>query len=264
MLKILNEDLDIKKIADSGQCFRMFEREEGKWQFAAGSKLTDALVLPSSEVIIDCPSNDDSFWHEYFDLDTDYKGYRNSVDPDDSFLSAAVSYGKGIRILRQDPWEMLITFIISQRRSIPSIKTCVERICRKWGDPLANDIYSFPEPSQLAKASLEELSECSLGYRAEYVYLAAKAVYSGELDLESLKGSGDNELMETLLSLRGVGVKVANCVSLFGFHRIAAFPVDVWIDRVQKEYYGGRFPVEKYDGYAGIMQQYIFYYARKR
>ena len=264
MLKIKNADFDIEKIADSGQCFRMTEVSENRWLLVASDRYVYACVAPDGEVTLECPEDDDCFWTGYFDLGTDYSVFRDSADEDDRFLTCACEFGKGIRILRQDPWEMLITFIISQRRSIPSIKTCVERICSRWGREIGEGIHAFPLPSELASARLDELCECGLGYRAEYVYLAAQAADSGKLDIEGLKKKNDEELYNELLSLRGVGAKVANCVSLFGFHRIGAFPVDVWIDRVQKEHYQGRFPVERYAGYAGVMQQYIFYYIRRK
>jgi len=267
MFKIINEDLNIEKIADSGQCFRMDQISSGLWKLIAGEKWCTASEEEcngQSITTINCPEGDDDFWRYYFDLDTDYETFRNAVKEDDLFLNDAVEYGKGIRILRQDPWEMLITFIISQRKNIPAIKSCVEKLCRRWGKKLADDIYGFPTPEAMASASLSELSDCSLGYRAEYVYLAAKAVNEGSADLKALSRMNDEDLYKALLSFKGVGAKVANCVSLFGFYRIGAFPIDVWIDRVQKEYYNGRFPVEKYPGFAGIMQQYIFYYIRKK
>ena len=263
MFKICNEDLDLTKIADSGQCFRMDKNEDGSWTVIAMDKLCSAKEDGCGTVLFDCPEEDNVFWKAYFDLETDYAKFRDSVDREDPFLSAAVDYGKGIRILRQDPWEMLITFIISQRKNIPAIKACVEKLCSRWGKEIKDGIHAFPSPDELACASLPDLSGCSLGYRAEYVYLAAQAVSSGEFKLEELVSLSDEDLLASLLKLKGVGVKVANCVSLFGFHRIAAFPIDVWIDRVQKTYYNGHFPVERYEGYAGIMQQYIFYYARK-
>lgn len=263
MFKICDEDFNLTKIADSGQCFRMNQRDDGSWSIIAEDRYCVATVDHLDIVTIDCPSDDNGFWKEYFDLNTDYSRFRESADKTDAFLSAAVDCGKGIRILRQDPWEMLITFIISQRKNIPAIKACVEKLCTRWGSEIEKGVYAFPTPEELSKATLSELSDCSLGYRAEYVYLAAKAVSNEEVDLYGLMDLSDEDLLTELLKFKGVGVKVANCVSLFGYYRIAAFPIDVWIDRVQKAYYNGRFPVEKYQGYAGIMQQYIFYYARK-
>ena len=263
--------LDIKKIADSGQTFRMvcdLERSlkagsdvyrciaADKVCFAGNGKIT----YRSAEE--DSPEND-AFWKNYFDLDTDYDAFTDAIDPDDIYLTEAAEFGRGIRILRQDPWEMLITFIISQRRSIPSIKTCVESLCRKWGRPAGDGLFAFPTPEELACASLEELACCSLGYRTEYVHLAAQGVCSGSIDLSAMEKMPDAELFDSLTSLRGVGPKVANCVSLFGFYRIGAFPIDVWIDRVLKEHYPGGFPFGRYEGFAGVMQQYMFFAARK-
>ena len=263
MFKICDEDFNLIKIADSGQCFRMDQIENGNWSVIALDHYCEAVVEDLGTVTVYCADDENGFWKEYFDLDTDYAQFRRSADKEDPFLCSAVEFGKGIRILKQDPWEMLITFIISQRKNIPAIKSCVEKLCSRWGKEIREGIYAFPTPEELSRAALSELCDCSLGYRAEYVYLAAKAVNSGELDLDRLKTLSDDDLMSELLKLKGVGVKVANCVSLFGFYRIAAFPIDVWIDRVQKSFYSGHFPVEKYHGYAGIMQQYIFYYARK-
>ncbi len=260
MFEINDVDFDLRKIADSGQVFRITE-ENDIWTVLSADKICRAIIEGDC-CIIRCSTEDDSYWKHYFDIENDYKAYRDSVDENDGFLKAAVEHGKGIRILNQDPWEMLISFIISQRKNIPAIRSCIEKICSRWGRELEPGIYAFPTPEELTAATLDELCECSLGYRAEYVYLASKAVAEGTLDLSSLVLLDDDELLGKLLSLKGVGIKVANCVLLFGFHRIGAFPVDVWIDRVQKEYYSGHFPIEKYEGYAGVMQQYIFYYAR--
>jgi len=260
-------DFDILKIADSGQCFRMKRIESTDiletWLIIAIDKYCYIKADPfKHSYLIDCPNEDNMFWAYYFDLNTDYAHYRNSVDANDAFLSASVEFGTGIRILHQSPWEMLITYIISQRRSIPSIKTCVERLCTKYGHEITKGVYSFPTPEELSRASLEDLSECGLGYRAEYVYLATQGVLTGEINLLSYDNLSDDELVKALKAIKGVGDKVANCVALFGYYRIAAFPIDVWIDRVQKQYYMGRFPVELYEGYAGVMQQYMFYFIR--
>ena len=263
--------LDIRKTADSGQTFRMSPDPERS--IAAGADVyrciaSDRVCFAGGGKIFyrsaeEDTTENDAFWRNYFDLDTDYEAFIGAIDPDDVYLSDAAEFGRGIRILRQDPWEMLITFIISQRRSIPSIKTCVEALCRRWGRPVGDGLYAFPTPEELAAAPLDELACCSLGYRTEYVYLAAQGVVSGAVDLNAIGKMTDRELFAALTALRGVGPKIANCVSLFGFHRIAAFPVDVWIDRVLKEHYPNGFPFERYEGFAGVMQQYMFFAARK-
>ena len=126
-----------------------------------------------------------------------------------------------------------------------------------------SEFFAFPTPKALADASIDDLNACSLGYRSPYIEASAKSVYRGDIDLEALSKLDDNELLAALMSLKGVGIKVANCVALFGYHRIAAFPIDVWIKRMIDEHYDGEFPLKLYDGYAGVIQQYIFYYGRE-
>lgn len=260
---VSDRDFDIRKIAESGQCFRMNEVERGQWLCLAMDKVL--LVAPvCGGYSFSCEEDEyKAFWEDYFDLKTDYSAFRNAIDPDDDYLLKAAKAGEGIRILRQDPWEMLITFIISQRKNIPAIKASVEAICRSFGEDLGFGIYAFPTPESLAWADEEQLKECSLGYRVPYVMEAARMVSSGELDLDSISSQNDEELLNTLQTVYGVGPKVANCVSLFGYHRIGAFPVDVWIKRVVDEHYSGAFPLERYKGFAGVLQQYMFYGARK-
>ena len=156
---------------------------------------------------------------------------------------------------------MLVTFIISQRKNIPAIRACVETLCSRYGEPIGTT-YAFPTPAALAEADEEALRACALGYRAGYVLAAAQMADAGTLDLSALVSLEDDQLAESLMTVPGVGVKVANCVSLFGYHRIAAFPRDVWMNRVIHEHYRGRFPLYRYKGFAGVMQQYLFYYAR--
>ena len=261
------ESLDIRKIADSGQTFRMSFDEERSLPDAEVFRCIsmDKMCFAGGGRVW-CPDEDDAFWKNYFDLGTSYESFISAIDADDAYLSGVAEYGRGIRILRQDPWEMLITFIISQRRSIPSIKTCVEALCTRFGARVkgqdGESFYAFPTPAQLAAADLSALSCCSLGYRTEYVYLAARGVDSGDTDLKAMEALSDAELLASLIALRGVGPKVANCVSLFGFYRIGAFPIDVWIDRVLKEHYPNGFPMDRYKGFAGVMQQYVFFAMR--
>ena len=250
------KDFDIKKIAESGQAFRITEEIPGIWRVIAENKV---LRIDSA-----APQVPDSFWSNYFDLQTDYESYRRAIPASDEFLTKAAEYGEGIRILRQDPWEMLITFIISQRKNIPAIKKSVEDICSRYGSPIPGEegLHAFPSPKQLVQATESELRECSLGYRVPYIMKASAMVCDGLLDLAAAAHLNDEELMEKLLEVPGVGPKVANCVRLFGYHRIAAFPIDVWIARVIEQQYSGDFPFELYDGFGGVIQQYMFYYGR--
>ncbi len=257
------KNMDLRQIAKSGQCFRMTMTGENSARVIAGGKVLDIKKEEGSRFDLSCDeAGYKAFWENYFDMSADYSLYIDAIDEKDSFLTEAAAYGSGIRILRQEPFETLISFIISQRKNIPAIQSSVEKICRVCGTKISDDIYSFPTPEALAGLSEDELGCCSLGYRVPYVREAARRVASGEIDLDGLNKLSDDELYNKLLSFRGVGKKVANCVMLFGYHRIAAFPVDVWIQRVEETYYGGRFPVEKYPGFAGVLQQYMFFYGR--
>lgn len=248
------KNLNIQQIADSGQIFRFNPMDENRYELIAGDK---RLVIDTSKEI----KFPDKFWEHYFDLETDYSKFIAAVPKTDKFLTAATKCAYGIRILNQDPWEMLISFIISQRKSIPAIKTSIEKLCEKFGTK-KKGYYAFPTPKQLAAAGMEDLFDCSLGYRAPYIYECAKRVASGEYDLKAYGKLDDEQLREALMAIKGVGIKVANCVMLFGYHRIGAFPVDVWIQRIVDEYYNGTFPLERYEGFAGVIQQYMFFYGR--
>ncbi|MCR4901436.1 MAG: DNA-3-methyladenine glycosylase 2 family protein [Butyrivibrio sp.] len=262
----IEDDFDLQKIAESGQCFRWNPNDKGGYSIVAGGR---ALNISNSgtegEFEADCSEKDyDEYWKHYFDLETDYKGLREKVSKEeDSFLYVAAEYGKGIRILNQDPWETLISFIISQRKSIPAIKSSIERLSALAGSRIdGTDKYAFPTVDQLSKVSVQELNDCGMGYRTEYLYQTAQNAAAGALRLEEFNKLDDQQLLEALMELKGVGIKVASCTLLFGFHRLNAFPIDVWIDRVLKNEYNGHFPFEKYDPYNGVMQQYLFFYYR--
>lgn len=279
MVLTIQDDFDLGKIADSGQCFRFNEVSGSgsgdagavhkRYSVAAGNRHVFVTELGQDRYEFGCSEDEfESFWKRYFDLDISYSDIRGKINKEkDSYLYNASEYGKGIRILRQDPWEMLISFIISQRKNIPAIKASIEKLCALAGDVICEDeeigkIYSFPTPEQLSSLSLEQLSGCSLGYRDKYVHQAALDVVSGAVDLQALERASDDRLMEELLKLYGVGVKVANCEILFGYHRLDAFPKDVWINRVLEEQYPQGFLFDKYAPYNGVMQQYLFFYSR--
>ena len=265
MIRIQNPDFDLKKIAESGQCFRLNPNREGDYTLVALGRVL-RLRETADGCELDCSSADfDALWRGYFDLERDYAAIRASVDPDDAFLNRACDFGRGIRMLRQEPWEMLISFILSQQKNIPAIKRCVEVLCSRYGEPIENagdSLFSFPSAGRLAALDERCLLDCSLGYRAKYVSAAARLVASGALNLTKIATLPDDALMEALLAVPGVGEKVANCVLLFGYHRLGRFPRDVWINRVIENEYGGLFPLARYPDTAGALQQYIFYYAR--
>ncbi len=266
MVQIRNDNLDLTAIADSGQCFRWARTETGYRIIAFGKVLH--ISEKDNNIILDCSETEfNEVWKDYLDLDTDYSYIIGCIPETDMYLKAAAECGSGIRILRQDPWETLITFIISQRKNIPAIKQAVEKICAAAGKLICEEngdrLYAFPSPDELASLSLEDLTKCSLGYRAKYIQATADAFANGGASTETLSHLSDDELFSALCSFYGVGKKVALCTMLFGFHRMDSFPVDVWMNRVAENRYSGEIPMEHYSPWGGVMQQYMFAYERK-
>ncbi|MGI6020168.1 MAG: DNA-3-methyladenine glycosylase family protein [Lachnospiraceae bacterium] len=265
--KIKISNLNLKQISRSGQCFRLNETEDGSFSLIFRDKAL-RLRQNGDEITFCCPENEfKSIWAPYFDLQTDYEKIIALIPEEDTYLRNAAAFGNGIRILRQDPWEMIITFIISQRKNMPAIRSCVEKISERFGKKISTpfgDSFAFPEPEELASASVEDLLACSLGYRAKYIKETAGRIACGDFDIESLSPLPTNELSESLKTLKGVGEKVANCIILFAYHRLEAFPIDVWIRRIIDNYYGGEFGTSLYGEYAGVIQQYMFFYETGR
>ncbi|MDO4961172.1 MAG: DNA glycosylase [Eubacteriales bacterium] len=272
------EDFSIEAIAESGQCFRIVPSDDGGYYVNAfgrvlkvkntgeGNENTGGHESNGGCYEFSCGEEEfTKVWKDYFDLDTDYGAYRSLALPCDEYLKTAIAFGSGIRMLRQDPWEMLISFIISQRKSVPAIRTSVERLSENFGHRIETDFApafcSFPEAEALAKADTETLASCGLGYRIDYVRDTARMVCDGELDLAALNKLETPALIEELMKIKGVGIKVASCVALFGCHRLDTVPVDVWMKRVIDTVYHGSLP-EEYRPYAGVLQQYMFNYAR--
>ena len=258
----LKGGIDLDKTEQSGQCFRWRYVEEGVYDIPAFGQLIrvrENWVGLDVEILSENGRDEEALWNTYFDAAVDYEKIRKMPDNNDKFLMEAAKNGEGIRIIRQEPFETLITFIISQRKSIPAIKTSVEKICEAVGRKIpGTDVYDFPTPEELSKLDENTLNECGLGYRTPYVHGTAVAFAEGSMNMEALSGMNDEELVNTLMTLKGVGIKVASCTALFGFHRLDFFPIDVWIQRALDAYYNGTFPLEKYHPYNGIMQQYIF------
>lgn len=269
MVRAVIPDFSIRQISESGQCFRMNQVAENRYALVASGRYLE-VEQAGDEIIFACTREEyDGIWREYFDLDSDYGQYRNTVPEQDKYLAEAISFGSGIRILRQDVWEMLISFIISQQNNIKRIRKCIEALCERYGekkyitDNGKKVFYTFPDAQTLAQVSEEELRACNLGYRSRYIASTADSIWRKAVDLKAVKGMGYRQAKEELLKLNGVGGKVADCVCLFGLHHMDAFPVDTHIRKAIEEHYPTGFPFEKYSGYAGVMQQYIFYYDLK-
>lgn len=264
----IQDDFDLEKTASCGQCFRAKSLENGLFRFVSGEHVIYIKDMGNHQFSISCTDDEwKEIWTHYFDLDRSYESLYYEERKKHDFVRKAMDCGRGIRILRQDPWEMLVTFIISQRKSIPAISKSVEALAEKYGHPIETDyeiLHSFPTPDEMAHASIEELQECGLGYRVPYIYDAVQKVASGSLDLTAIADFNDADLFQELLTVQGVGKKVANCICLFGYGRIARVPVDVWIARAVDEDCCGEDPFPLFESNAGIIQQYVFYYMKTR
>ena len=262
----ISDLFDLQKITDSGQCFRVTPLADGTYRFITGAQVL--YIRKTSEETYRVSCNPDAWehvWSPYFDLSRNYRNIRKAIPAEDAFLDLAARTGAGIRILRQDPWEMLITFIISQRKSIPAIRSVVEMLSQRYGTKIqtpTETLYAFPSALQMKDACLEDYIACKAGYRAPYLCDAVQRVLSGSLDLEGIASLPDGELIAALEGVRGVGVKVASCVALFAYGRTACAPVDTWIRKIIRQEYQGQNPFDRYGDAAGIIQQYFFYYAQ--
>ena len=257
-------DFDPAKIFECGQCFRWDADGRGEYTGVAFGRAARLRRDGESIFITGTLEDFETAWRGYFDLDRDYEQIRERLCIDD-FMRKATGFGAGIRILRQDKWEALCSFIISQCNNIPRIKKIISTLCREFGDSFSfgdEVFFAFPSAARLALLGEEDLAPLRCGYRAEYIIGAAKAVASGALDLDAMSIGSAADARAALKKLRGVGDKVADCVALFGLHMLDAFPLDVWMKRAVAEHYGPDFDPSVFSPYAGVAQQYMFHYAR--
>lgn len=245
-------DFDLDETLDCGQAFRWERVADGYHGFLLNKSLT--ITRHSDSIVLHDTTEADflNIWADYFDLQTDYGELKRQFSQDET-LSKACKFAGGIRLLRQDSWEALCSFIISQNNNIPRIKGIIARMCALFD--------GFPTAEQLSSATLEEISPLRAGFRNKYLLDAAGKVATGEVDLEQLKTAGMSDARTNLMKISGVGPKVAECALLYGMYRVEAFPVDVWIKRVLAEFYPNGFPAEFAEN-AGVAQQYLFHYVR--
>lgn len=245
--------------ADCGQAFRWKQNENGRWcaivkgEYLEAEQTEDKIIFYTSQQAFE------SLWKDYFDLDTDYESICSKLSADEN-LCKATTECSGIRILRQDPWEALCSFIISQNNNIPRIKGIIERLCETFGDKTEHG-YTFPSAQKLASLEADDLAPLRAGFRAKYIIDAARKVSNGEIDFERIKKEPIEFGREELQKIKGVGAKVAECTLLYGFYKIEAFPVDVWVKRIMAEMYPDGFP-EFAAPVKGIAQQYLFHWRR--
>ncbi len=256
---------NITQTFDCGQCFR-FELEENRAHgYAFGREIT-FTQLSENKIEIDCTDEEyEKIWKNYLSLDLDYEKVRlemQKLRPNDESLKTAMEFGKGIRILRQEPWETLCSFIISQNNNIPRIKKIISSLCNAGAEIEGSSPIAFPKPETLLKLGVDGLFALRTGFRAGYLYDAALKVSSGEVELDKIFSLPIDKAEAELCKIKGVGPKVAACTLLFGFGRLDAFPIDVWVKRVIAEYYGGDIASSDFGTYAGLAQQYLFYHRK--
>lgn len=267
MTKRTIDHFNLAQICESGQCFRMTQRGEDTYCIIAAGRYLEAEQR-GRECVFSCGEEEfEDFWKAYFDLEGDYSFYLSQINPNDSYLRNAAEFGEGIRILRQDLWEVIASFIISQQNNIVRIRRCIANICERYGEPKKNfrgeEYFAFPEPGALSCLPEDALKECGLGYRSKYIVRTAGSIADGETDLGKIRRMTYRQAKAELLKLFGVGEKVADCICLLGLHHMQAFPVDTHVRQALEKYYKRGFPKRRYKGYEGILQQYIFYWELK-
>lgn len=275
------KSFELTDIFECGQCFRWNVQADGSYIGVVDNavievrKIGQDVVFESNEV-----DNLEGLVKKYFDLDRDYEKIKQTLSNIDDNLAKSISYGAGIRLLNQDLWETIISFITSANNNIPRIKKIIETLSRTYGKEIefkGKTYYTFPKPEEMAMATVEDFRKAGLGFRDKYVYKVVQMVQSGKLDLNELEQMEEtSKIREVLLSLPGVGEKVADCILLFSsLKRLEVFPIDVWVRRVMNELYLKeddetkvdkkqiqKLAIEKYKDLAGIAQQYLFYWKR--
>lgn len=265
MIRLTGHEFVPEATFTCGQCFR-WVREGEDYLGIAGEKvcrIRDGVLL--------CPEEDNAFWYHYLCLDMDYAPMKEELLRRDSRLAPCLAYGTGLRILRQELWESIASFILSANNNIPRICKIIDTLCRLYGKPLeyeGKQYFGFPEPKTLAMLEREDLAPLRAGYRDVYLLDAAKRMAEGKISVESLNEMSTDKARNALMQIKGVGRKVADCILLFALGRYEVFPQDVWIKRIMREVYGvaekeaAAFAAETYAGYGGFAQQYLFYYYR--
>ena len=277
------DSFELRDIFECGQCFRWNAKDDGSYTGVIKNGVINVKKI-NNDVIFEgiCNGNIADICRDYFDLNRDYKKIKTILSNVDEYLKESIEYGSGIRILNQDLWEMIISFIISANNNIPRIKGIIEKMSQKYGNKIVwkgKDYYIFPTIKQLSSASKDDLRALGMGFRDTYIFNTTNTIASGDINLEELHNEKDtSKVREKLLTLSGVGPKVADCILLFStLKRFDVFPIDVWVRRVMNDLYIKnedetkvskkeieKLAKEKYGDLEGIAQQYLFYWRREQ
>ena len=277
ILEGISEDFEPKHVFECGQCFRWLREEDGSYTGVVQGKVIN--VKKENDLIIFDNTNKEDFeniWFDYFDLGRNYAEIKKQLKVMDEYLEKATEFGKGIRILQQDGWEMLISFIISANNRIPMIQRAINNLSERYGKFIdeyrGKKYYAFPTPEELSTVSVEDIRACQTGFRDKYIKSVVDYVNENDEDVLSYRKLDTSECIKELVKFNGVGPKVADCIALFGMQKYDTFPVDVWVKRVMEEFYVEdnlslpkirKFALDKFGDLAGFAQQYLFYYARE-
>ena len=264
-------DFSLSQTLECGQCFRYQKEKDDCYTVISGHRVI--TLRQEGDSIIFYGGEDIPFWKGYFDGDRNYGEIKQRLCKDDLIMAEAISFAPGIRLLRQEFFEMLISFILSQNNHIPRIRGLIQRLSGEYGTPIDGGFYSFPTAQQLAGVSEETYRSLGCGFRSRYLVDAVDKVMAGDFSVEKLEKLSTEELRHRLMSICGVGQKVADCILLFSFGRYQVFPMDVWINRVYSHVYcdGKKLPAkelqklaaDRFGEDAGFAQQYLFHYGRE-
>jgi len=276
--KVILKDIknfELPHIFDCGQCFRWNRQDNNNYIGVAFGRVIEVEKNGDDVVIYNTDLKDfNDIWLNYFDLERDYSAIKGELEKDE-LLKKAVEFGTGIRLLQQDPFEMLISFITSANNRIPMIKRAIENISKTYGKAIeykSKTYYAFPTLEEFSVATSEDVEALGVGFRAKYIVKALEDLSNGTYDLNEIRSSDDDGCHEGLKNFSGVGPKVADCIMLFSMGKYSAFPVDVWVKRAMQFFYVApdvslpkirQFARDKFGNLSGFAQQYLFYYARE-
>ena len=275
------KNFNIKQILECGQCFRWEKKSELDYIVIAYGRVIEVVQDGDKVTILNSNKEDfDNIWFTHFDLERDYSKIKEELSKDE-ILKKSVDFGYGIRLLNQDPFELVISFIISARNSIPSIKKTIKKISERWGEKVEYNgevFYTFPTPQMLKDATEDEIRETGASFRSKYIVDTVARINEdlenneGIYNLDRITSLADDDCHTALQEFKGVGAKVADCIMLFSMSKYSAFPVDVWVKRAMMHFYNAEegslnkiriFARDKFKNLSGFAQQYLFYYARE-